>query len=269
MPTVSLANLMVTDADPLRQIDAAAAARFAAVGHCINPRDRLGASLVGDAARRRTVKARVAEVAMRILDIELFPLLPDLEVASLLPVSEACADLGAEFLLVTGNDADEHRACDNYAALCDLAAPLRLRPMLEFIPCRPLCDIHQAERWLRRVNRAAAGMCMGALHLFRSGGTLDDLRRIEPRDIGYAQLCDAASMQPSQYFSEPELLRESRTNRRLPGEGVLPLAQFLAALPPGLAISVEAPCERYAHLSVSERVTLAMQTTRRVLAGLR
>jgi sugar phosphate isomerase/epimerase len=269
MPTLSLANLMVTDADPLQQIDAAAAAGFAAVGLCINPPDRLGASLVGDPARRRTIKARLAELGMRVLDIELFPLLPGLEVASLSPVLEACADLGAEFLLVTGNDADEHRACDNYAALCDLAAPLRLRPMLEFIPYRPLRDIHQAERWLRRVNRAGAGMCMDALHLFRSGGTLDDLRRLEPEDIGYAQLCDAASMQPAPHFSEQELVRESRTNRRLPGEGVLPLAQFLAALPPALAISVEAPCERYAHLSVSERVTLAMQTTRRVLAGLR
>jgi hypothetical protein len=75
-------------------------------------------------------------------------------------------------------------------------------------------------------------------------------------------------MQPAQHFSEQELMRESRTNRRLPGQGVLPLAQFLAALPPGLAISVEAPCERYAHLSVLERAALAMQTTRGVLAGL-
>jgi sugar phosphate isomerase/epimerase len=111
-------------------------------------------------------------------------------------------------------------------------------------------------------------MCMDALHLFRSGGTLDDLRGIDPRHIGYAQLCDAASMQPASYFSEAELVRESRGNRRLPGEGVLPLTEFLAALPPGLAISVEAPCEDYAQLSVPERAALAMRTTRGVLAGL-
>lgn len=268
MPTLSLANLLVPDANPLQQIEAAAAAGFDAVGLCINPPDRLGATLVREPARRRPVKARLAELGMRLLDIELFPLLPNLEVASLTPVLEACADLGAEFLLVTGNDADEQRACDNYAQLCALAAPLGLRPMLEFISYRPLRDVHQAKRWLRRVDHPAAGMCMDALHLFRSGGTLDDLRAIAPGLIGYAQLCDAESMQPAQYFSEPELIRESRGNRRLPGEGVLPLVQFLQALPPGLAISVEAPCERYAQLSVPERAALAMRTTRNVLAQL-
>jgi sugar phosphate isomerase/epimerase len=266
MPTLSLANLMVTDADPSRQIEAAAAAGFDAVGLCINPPDRPGASLVRDPAQRRSIKVRLADLGIRVLDVELFPLLPDVDIAALSPVLEACADLGAEFLLVTGNDADERRACDNFGKLCGLAAPLGLRPMLEFISYRPLRDIHQAERWLCQIDCAAAGMCVDALHLLRSGGTLDDLRRIEPRHIGYAQLCDGASMQPAQHFSDQELLRESRTNRRLPGEGVFPITQFLQALPPGLAISVEAPCEQYAHLSVPERASLAMRTTRTVLA---
>jgi sugar phosphate isomerase/epimerase len=268
MPTLSLANLMVTDADPLQQIEAAAAAGFDAVGLCINPPDRLGANLVRDPAQRRSVKARLADHGMRVLDIELFPLLPDVDITSLSPVLEACADLGAEFLLVTGNDTDEQRACDNYGKLCCFAAPLGLRPMLEFISYRPLRDILQAERWLRQVDCAAAGMCVDALHLFRSGGTLDDLHRMEPRHIGYAQLCDGASMQPAQYFSDQELVRESRANRRLPGEGVFPLAEFLKALPPGLAISVEAPCEHYKHLSVPERASLAMTTTRTLLTDL-
>jgi sugar phosphate isomerase/epimerase len=268
MPTLSLANLMTIDAEPLEQIEAAAAAGFGAVGLAINPPDRLGASLVADPSRRRAVKSRLADFGMRVLDIELFRLLPDLEVASLTPVLEACADLGAEFLLVTGNDTDEQRACDNFFELCDHAAQLHLRPMLEFIPYRPLRDVHQAARWLRRVNHPASGMCMDALHLFRSGGTLDDLRGIEPRLIGYAQLCDAASMLPAQHFSEQELMRESRGNRRLPGEGVLPLSEFLAALPAGIAISVEAPCEDYEELSVPERAALAMRTTRGVLAGI-
>jgi sugar phosphate isomerase/epimerase len=267
LPTLSLANLMVPDADPLQQIEAASAAGFRAVGLSINPPDRLGAALVREPAQRRLVKSRLAALDMRVLDIEIFPLLPEIDVASLSPALEAGAELGAEFVLVTGNDADEQRACDNYAKLCDLAGAIGMRPMLEFIPYRQLRDIGQAERWLRRVGHASAGMCVDALHLFRSGGTLDDLRHIEPRHIGYAQLCDAASMQPAHCFSEQELVRESRTHRRLPGEGVLPLAAFLAALPPGLAISVEAPCEDYAHLSVRQRAALAMQTSRGLVAS--
>lgn len=267
MPTLSLANLMVTDAEPLQQIEAAAAAGFGAVGLCINPPDRLGASLVRDSVQRRSAISRLTDLGMRVLDIELFPLTPDCDVPALSPVVEACAELGAEFLLVTGNDTDEQRACDNYAKLCDLAAPFGLRPMLEFISYRPLRDIKQAERWLTRVSRPNAGICVDALHLFRSGGTLEDLRRLNRKHIGYGQLCDAWSMQPAEHFSEQELVRESRSDRRLPGEGALPLAQFLKALPPGLAISVEAPCERYAHLTVPERAVLAMKTTRAVLAA--
>lgn len=269
MPILSLANLMVPEIDPIEQIDVAADTGYDAVGLCINPPDRLGARLVADHAFRRRVKERLSHRGISVLDMEVFPLTPEVDVMALRPALEAGADLGATFVLVTGNDTDEARVCDNYARLCDLAVPLGLRPMLEFISYRPLRDIWQADRWLRRVGRAAGGMCVDALHLFRSGGTLEDLRRIDPGEIGYAQLCDAHSMRPSQFFSEEQLLRESRTDRRMPGEGVLPLVAFLDALPPDMAISIEAPCEAYAHLSCRERAALAMTTSRAILAQAR
>ena len=177
----------------------------------------------------------------------------------------AGAELGAEFVLVTGNDADEVRACENYAALCDLAATFALRPMLEFITWRPLRNIGQAARWLRRAARPAGGICIDALHLFRSGGTIADVRQADPSDIGYVQLSDAATLEPAERFSEGELMHEARNDRRLPGQGVLPLAAFMRALRPGLAISIEAPCAAHAHLSVEERALLAMEATRPVL----
>jgi len=263
---LSLANLTVPDADPLRQIEAAATAGFDAVGLCLNPSDRPGASLVRDAAERRRARQRLTELDMRVLDIEIFPLEPGTEVKALTPALAAGAELGAEFVLVTGNDEDEARVCDNYAALCDLAAPFRLRPMLEFITWRPLRDIHQAARWLRRAARPAGGMCVDALHLFRSGGTVADLRRIDAAHIGYVQLADAATLEPAERFSEAELMHEARSDRRLPGRGVLPLAAFMRALRPGLAVSVEAPCAAHAHLSVEERALLAMEATRPVLS---
>jgi len=266
MAFLSLANLMVPDADPLQQIEAASQAGFDAVGLCINPPERLGASLVENLAFRRQVKNLLLERGLTVLDIEVFPLRPELDVASLAPVLEAGADLGAQFVLVTGNDIDEERACENYAALCELSRPLGLRPMLEFISYRPLRDILQAERWLRRANHRSGGMCVDALHLFRSGGSIADMQQINAADMGYAQLCDAGSIEPAHCFSQEELLRESRTDRRLPGEGVLPLVEFLNALPNDMAISVEAPCEAYAHLSPTERAVLAMKTSKKVLS---
>ena len=260
---------MVPDADPLQQIEAAALAGFDAVGLCINPADRVGAKLVHDLGLRRRVKELLGERKMRVLDIEVFHLNPQTDVAALAPALETGADLGARFVLVVGNDPDEQRALRNYAALCDLAGALEMRATLEFISYRPLRDIRQTERWLREVNHPSAGMCVDALHLFRSGGGLADLREIDPQMIGYAQLCDAASLQPAEFFTEEQLLRESRTDRRLPGEGVLPLAEFLEALPPGVQISIEAPCEAYSHLPPAERATLAMQTSLALIAKAR
>jgi hypothetical protein len=47
----------------------------------------------------------------------------------------------------------------------------------------------------------------------------------------------------------------------LPGQGVLPLGAFLAALPPDLPISVEVPCEAYAALPIEERAWIAFKAT--------
>lgn len=265
MALLSLANLTVPDADPLRQIEAASAAGFDAVGLCINPSDRLGASLVRDAAERRLVRQRLNELDMRVLDIEIFPLVPEINVELFEPALAVGAELGTEFVLVTGNDEDEARVCDNYAALCDLAANFGLRPMLEFITWRPLREIGQTASCLRRAGHPAGGMCIDALHLFRSGGTVADVGRVDPSLIGYMQLCDAASLTSAEHFSEAELMHEARNDRRLPGDGVLPLAGLLAALRPGLAISVEAPCAANAHLSIEDRALRVMEATRPVL----
>jgi sugar phosphate isomerase/epimerase len=262
---LSLANLTVPDADPIRQIEAASAAGFDAVGLCINPSDRLGASLVRDAAERRLVRQRLNDLDMRVLDLEIFPLVPEIDVAEFEPALAAGAELGAEFMLVTGNDDDEARVCDNYAALCDLAAGFRMRPMLEFITWRPLREIGQTTSWLRRAGRSSGGMCIDALHLFRSGGTVADVARIDPSQIGYVQLCDATTLNTAEHFSEAELIHEARNDRRLPGDGVLPLSDLLAVLRPGLAISVEAPCVANAHLSLEDRALRLMEATRPIL----
>jgi hypothetical protein len=51
----------------------------------------------------------------------------------------------------------------------------------------------------------------------------------------------------------PNLIRETRTARRLPGDGVLPLRELVAALPPSLPLAIEAPVRETAHLPPVER----------------
>jgi hypothetical protein len=57
----------------------------------------------------------------------------------------------------------------------------------------------------------------------------------------------------------PALTREARTGRLLPGEGVLPLADLVAALPDGLPLAVEAPCQATAALPALDRAKRAYQ----------
>ena len=61
------------------------------------------------------------------------------------------------------------------------------------------------------------------------------------------------------------LIREARTGRLLPGEGVLPLAALVAALPDTVALSVEAPCRATAGLPALERAQRAHRAMRALL----
>ncbi len=266
MALLSYASLNLPEAEPLDLIEAAAKAGFGAVGLCMNPPERLGAKLVRDLDERRKVKQRLSDLNMRLLDVEIFALVPDVDFTVVTPAIEAAADLGAAFILVMGNDTNEERACDNFGRYCDIAGGFGLKAILEFISFRPLRTMEQADRWLKRLNHPASGMCIDALHLVRAGETPADIQRIDAREIGYAQLCDGNSLETWQAFSEADLLREGRTNRLLPGHGVFPLTEFLDALPPDLAISVESPCEAHVHLPPEKRAALAMEATRAVLA---
>jgi hypothetical protein len=58
----------------------------------------------------------------------------------------------------------------------------------------------------------------------------------------------------------PALIREARTGRLLPGEGVLPLNDLVAALPPGVPLAIEAPCRATADLPALERARRAYRS---------
>jgi len=73
------------------------------------------------------------------------------------------------------------------------------------------------------------------------------------------QLCDAPWQAPP-----PELIiHEAREGRLAPGQGQLPLAELLAALPEHVEFSVEMPAPR---LAVDERLRLAYGATVELLS---
>ncbi|WP_333967988.1 TIM barrel protein, partial [Pseudomonas aeruginosa] len=170
-------------------------------------------------------------------------------------------------VLVAGNDDDERRSADNFAALCDLARPLGLDPHLEFMPWTGIRDLRQAARVVEAAARDNAGLLLDAFHFDRSASSLEDLRAIPPARLGYAQLCDVVGPRPT---SMDEILRQAREERRFPGDGGLDLLALLRALPENLPLSLEVPALDLLARGVdgTERARLAIERTRALLARL-
>src|SRR5262249_56347034 len=106
---------------------------------------------------------------------------------------------------------------------------------------------------------------MGAWVFGRCGGLPQDVASVDPSLLRYAQLCDAGPDMPGP-TDTPALIREARTGRLLPGEGVLPLKALVEALPASAPLAIEAPCRATADLPALERARRAHRALR-VLVG--
>ncbi len=264
MSLLSLAALTILDAGPAGQIRAAAAAGFEAVGLRLNPLLPTDARVVGDKETEAEIIALLAEHKMKVLEIGVFPITPDLNIAALMPVIAFSSKIGARFIVCPVEDDNEDRRTANFAMLCDAAADYGLTPLIEFNPYSACKSLNGALALLERAQRSNAALVIDALHLSRSGGSPKDLARIDPWLIELVHFCDAPAFDPKPRTVD-ELRQESRTARMLPGEGALWLHELLAVLPDHTGISVEAPSARTAHLSATERAKLAYDATMAVL----
>jgi sugar phosphate isomerase/epimerase len=259
---LSLAHLTFVHADPVELVRLGAAGGFDGVGlRLIDPAPEAPHfPVVTDAALRRRTKAELVATGLRVFDVEAVWLWPRTEVARVRPVLEAGADLGAEYVLVAGNDPDRARMTDSFAAVCTLARETGLKVGFEFIPYTALNSLPVAYEVLKDAAQPNSGLLIDILHLSRSGGRPADIAAIDPGHIAYGHLCDAPALPPP-----PEGLRhEARAARLYPGEGSLPLIEFLQALPAGAPIALEAPTTTAA--DDFSRAREAGEACRRVLA---
>jgi sugar phosphate isomerase/epimerase len=265
MRPVSLAHLTLPDATPLELIDAAAAAGFSHVGLRIVPPvpDAARPSIVGDVRTERAIGQRLSDTGVKLLDVEVFWLGPQTRVQDWKAALALGAGLGARYLVVICDDPDRSRAIDSFAELCALAAEFGLKPALEFIPYTHVARLADALQIVRSAGAANAGLLVDLLHLSRSGGSPADLGSIAPELIHLAHVCDAPAGVPP---TADALRREARGGRLYPGEGALPVREFLAALPAGVPIAIEAPNPRYGHLTFAERAQHARVAMGQVLS---
>lgn len=263
---LSLSPLTVLPCSPLELIEAAAEAGYAAVGLRLQPVLPSDVDVMADPQLMRAIERRLASTNLRVLDVEVFRIGPHTDVAAMVPALSYAGALGARFIQITAlglaeyRDEDEPTIVGKIAQLCELAARHQIRPVLEFMAFRGIRSLDDALRIAARVDHPSLGILVDALHLQRSGGTPAALAKVDRRLPCYVQLCDAPAAAPA------DLMHEARYGRLYPGEGELPLRQLLEALPPQVAVSVEAPNSARYGLPPTQRAIDGVRWTQDLLA---
>jgi sugar phosphate isomerase/epimerase len=256
---LSLAHLTVLDTTPPELVTVAAAAGFRTVGIRLTATPSVGVppyDMLHEGPLLSETLTRLADTGVSVLDTEFLRFEPEHPVGIPEGFLEVSARLGARHVLVMSAEPEEDRTLERFCELCDRAAAYGLGVGLEFAIYTGVRTLAHAAHVIARSRRANASILIDALHFSRSGGLPAHVARVDPALLRYAQICDASADMPGP-GDTPALIREARTGRLLPGEGVLPLAELVAALPAGAPLAIEAPCRATAALPALERARRA------------
>jgi len=244
MNPIILAPTTLPDAAPLDYIEAATTAGYDGMALRLHPSPGFPFHpVLGNAPLIRDIKAALAS-APKVCEIGSFYLEPGIDVTRFRGELALGAELGANYAFTIGNDPDWSRLVDSFGRFCDEAARHGLNAFVEFVPMRPLGTLQQTLRLFAEAGRRNVAVCIDPLNFTRSGGRAADIATVDPALLPYGQLSDGL-VYPEERGPQPGM----RPNvRRLMGEGDVPVADIVAAMPRGIAYSLELPLELSAAL---------------------
>ena len=272
MNPILLAPTTLPDTPPLEYIAAAAMAGYAGMALRVHASPGLPFHpLLGNPPLIRDIRHALDD-APPVWEIGSFYLQPSTELSAFKDALALGAEFGAKFAFVIGDDPDPARLCDRFAGFCDLAATLGLSAFVEFVPQRPLGTLAAALKLFNDARCTNVAVCVDPLNFTRSGGQIAEVSTIDRKYLPYAQFSDGIV-----YADERAPSSSMRPNvRRLPGEGDVPLAGLIAALPADIALSVEFPRALSAELpnataemSAADWAIYVLRRTREFLAQTR
>jgi len=222
-----------------------------------------GWSLRGNSGLVAETKRALADNGVALALGDGFLIMPGTEIAAAAADFDLFAQLGAERLNVVVLEPDAARATDQFALFASMAAERGLPVTVEFMPQMPCGTLAQAVALVKASGAANAAVMVDAMHLFGSGSSAADLAALDRALLGHVQLCDARI---AGFYAE--YYDDARCNRTAPGEGVLPLADFIAAVPAGVTIGLELPMLARAEAgeSIDALLAPAVATARALLA---
>jgi sugar phosphate isomerase/epimerase len=169
-------------------------------------------------------------------------------------------ELGAERINTLSMDPDLDRSLDQFGVLAEMAAVRGMTSSVELCPPLTINNLASAAAAVRHVGRKDFTLLLDAMHLARSGATAADIAALDPATIGYAQLCDAP-LKPT----NPNYMDEATFDRMAPGEGALPLRDYLSVLPRDVVVSLEVPSRMRGGLGLRDYLERCVAATRRLL----
>jgi len=217
-----------------------------------------------DAALRAATRAALAEHAVKVSVGEGFLIMPGLDIADSEATLDLMAELGAPRVNCVAVDPDRARGLDQFARFAEMAAARGQDALLEFMPILAPATIGEALAFVTDSGAPNGKLLIDAMHFFRSGARVADLAAIDPDRIGHVQICDVPMPATTADYGE-----EARHERLCPGEGDLPLAELLAAVPRDVNIGLEVPMVSRAKPGTSVRDLLApcVAAARSLVAG--
>lgn len=268
MRPIALAALTVLELAPPDQVRCAVDAGYAYVGLRLLPAtlDEPQHPMVGDTPMVRETKRRLDDTGVEALDVEIFRLKPDTDVAGYRRALETGAELGAREALVAGNDPDEARLTERFAQFCELAAEYGIGANLEPMPWTDVRDFAQGARIVERAGRDNGGLLIDPIHFDRGGNIAAEISGVPAKRLRYVQLCDAPAERPR---DTAMLLHQARAERLMPGDGALDLRGILHAVPRDRPLSLEIPMQALARtMPAVERARRMLAKTHRLLDSL-
>ena len=141
---------------------------------------------------------------------------------------EAAAALDAHHVKVgniPGTQCELSQLTERYGELCaDAVEKHDSRVVYEFMPFDVnVHDLDSALAVVEGVDAPNGGLAIDTWHMAKLGIEPDELRRIQPRHLGWVELSDG------RYENMPDLIDETVNHRRLPGEGEFPIRDYVAA----------------------------------------
>ena len=270
-PPVGIERLCVFGMPPVEFIRLAEALECPTVGlgltphRAYNPHGYPDWSLRDDPALRRETRATLQASGVALALMEGFGVGPGAEADRQAADLDTVAELGGRRINAASMERDAGRAAEGFAALAEQAAQRGIETVIEIGPgaARTLAA---AVELIGRTGRPDVRLLVDAMHFFRFGSQVGELHAVAPALIGYLQLCDAPVRSVF-----PSYMDEALHDRLAPGEGELPLADLIAAIPPEVVISVEVPQRALAEAGVGprDRVARSVTAARRLIAEVR